>query len=103
MDDLISRQQLRLMKTEECAGHTIEYAMGWKACIDWIKSLPSIEPRKGRWIDDGSELGCQCSECLFTLDDYVTNLNDNNHLRSFPNFCPNCWADMREGEQDEDD
>lgn len=22
---------------EECAGHTIDYAMGWKACIEWIK------------------------------------------------------------------
>ena len=28
---------LRLMKTEECAGHSIEYAMGWKACIEWLK------------------------------------------------------------------
>lgn len=29
--------KLRLMKVEECAGHTIDYAMGWKACIEWIK------------------------------------------------------------------
>ena len=29
--------KLRLMKAEECIGHTIEYAMGWKACIEWIK------------------------------------------------------------------
>lgn len=29
---------LRLMKTEECVGHSIEYAMGWKACIDWLKN-----------------------------------------------------------------
>ena len=29
---------LRLMKTEECAGHSIEYAMGWKACIEWIRN-----------------------------------------------------------------
>lgn len=28
---------LRLMKVEECAGHTIDYAMGWKACIEWLK------------------------------------------------------------------
>ena len=30
--------KLRLMKTEECAGHTIDYAMGWKACVEWIKN-----------------------------------------------------------------
>ena len=28
---------LRLMKCEECAGHTLDYAMGWKACIEWLK------------------------------------------------------------------
>lgn len=28
---------LRLMKVEECAGHTLDYAMGWKACIEWLK------------------------------------------------------------------
>ena len=30
-------RKLRLMTVEECAGHTIDYAMGWKACIEWIK------------------------------------------------------------------
>lgn len=29
--------ELRLMTVEEGAGHTIEYAMGWKACIEWLK------------------------------------------------------------------
>lgn len=43
MSDLISRDALRLMKAEECKGHTIEYAQGWKACIEWIKALPSEE------------------------------------------------------------
>ena len=43
MSDLIDRQALRLMKTEECAGHSIEYAMGWKACIEWIRALPSAQ------------------------------------------------------------
>lgn len=43
-EDVVSRKNLRLMKTEECAGHTIEYAMGWKACIEWIKTLPSAQP-----------------------------------------------------------
>lgn len=43
-EDAVNRANLRLMKTEECAGHTIEYAMGWKACIEWIKTLPSAQP-----------------------------------------------------------
>ena len=44
MADLIDRQALRLMTVEECAGHTIDYAKGWKACIEWIRALPSAQP-----------------------------------------------------------
>lgn len=46
MSDLINRQDLRLMTVEEGIGHTIEYAQGWKACIDWIKTLPPAQ----QWI-----------------------------------------------------
>ena len=35
--EYVDISKLRLMTVEECAGHTIDYAMGWKACIDWIK------------------------------------------------------------------
>ena len=35
--EYVDISKLRLMTVEECAGHTIEYAMGWKACIDWLK------------------------------------------------------------------
>lgn len=35
--EYVDISKLRLMTVEECAGHTIDYAMGWKACIEWIK------------------------------------------------------------------
>ena len=35
--EYVDISKLRLMKVEECAGHSIEYAMGWKACVEWIK------------------------------------------------------------------
>jgi hypothetical protein len=25
------------MKVEECEGHSLDYAMGWKACIEWLE------------------------------------------------------------------
>ena len=40
---LIDADALRLMKVEECEGHTIDYAAGWKACIEWIKTLPTVD------------------------------------------------------------
>lgn len=35
--EYVDISKLRLMTVEECAGHTIDYAMGWKACIEWIR------------------------------------------------------------------
>jgi hypothetical protein len=48
----IDANALRLMKVAECAGHTIEYAWGWKACVEYCKNeAPTIEaePVNG-WI-----------------------------------------------------
>lgn len=50
---------------------------------------------QGEWIDDGTELGCQCINCGKTLDEYIDNLDEDNHLAESPNYCPNCGADMR--------
>lgn len=35
--EYVDISKLRLMTVEECEGHTIDYARGWKACIEWIK------------------------------------------------------------------
>ena len=64
-----------------------------------IKALPSVQPKRGLWIDDGSELGCQCSQCGKTLDEYINCGTEYMTLTEIPKFCPNCGADMR-GEQD---
>ena len=46
----------------------------------------------GKWIDDGTELGCCCSECGTTLDDYFDGLSYEICLSKIPNFCPNCGS-----------
>lgn len=47
------------------------------------------------WYDDGTELGCQCSKCGKTLDDYVRyDMDADIGLVEIPNFCPNCGAKM---------
>ena len=35
--EYVNVSKLRLMTVEECAVHTIDYAMGWEACVKWIK------------------------------------------------------------------
>lgn len=61
MARLIDADALRLMKVEECAGHSIEYAMGWKACIEYINAVPTIPAIPVEWLEDhdseGNEYG----------------------------------------------
>ena len=66
-----------------------------------VRNFPAIEPerKKGKWIDDGTELGCCCSECGVTLDDYFYGALYEVRLGKMPKFCPNCGAEMRGGEQ----
>ena len=68
--------------------------------LNALNEVPSAQPRKGKWIDDGTEFGCCCSECNYTLDDYFYGELREVALTKLMNFCPNCGADMR-GEQNE--
>ena len=59
--------------------------------VDLLEKLPSVQPRKGKWIrtrtmtHDG-ELYCdQCEQ-------------EHPEQKIIWNFCPNCGADMREGD-----
>lgn len=47
---MIDADALRLMKVEECEGHSIEYAMGWKACIEYINAAPTIAAIPVGWL-----------------------------------------------------
>lgn len=99
MAEYIEKEKLRLMKTEECAGHTIEYAMGWKACIDWLKTIPAANVRenvRGAWELHGGDddLDCYyfCSKCGAG---YIKEEWFYVHGKYHPfTFCPNCGAKM---------
>ena len=90
-EKLISINALRLMKVEECKGHTIEYALGWKACIEWIKTLSAVEAepaRTGKWIKDclsssggGTYRVFRCSKCHWQMP-----------VLNKTNYCGNCGA-----------
>lgn len=109
MKEFFNKDDLRLMTVEECAGHTIEYAAGWKACIDWIKSVPAPPERKtGRWIPVDCYSACggdevtwmahgnptafyYCSECK---EQCYAGEDGESLLTS---FCPCCGAKMEGG------
>lgn len=65
----------------------------WNDAVSLLGSAPTIEPKKGTWYEhysheDGDRDGVRCSECgtHYYFDGQLMN------------YCPNCGADMREGE-----
>ena len=86
MSDLISREEV--LKLPQRKGYAVN---GWETYIrvSDIKELPSV-PRRGKWIEASEDwrnqiTWWQCSEC-----------GTPSSIKS--NFCPNCGADMREGD-----
>lgn len=83
MNDLISRQD---------AIDALEWKWAGKAAIDAIKGLPSAQ-KKGKWIHHENPEGvfsleCPYCKCWFLHEHLVRN-----------SYCPNCGAEMTEGEQ----
>lgn len=101
MSDLISRETAieavyeALRTPLPCYGNDLlQDSMTLAKAI--VKNIPSVElkQKKGKWIDDGTELGCCCSECGVTLDDYFYGALYKVRLSKMPNFCPNCGVEM---------
>ena len=73
-----------------------------KACIiGALEEVPSAQPeqRRGKWIKNCNvAFYWKCSKCgsylICSKEDYLLREND------YPNYCPNCGADMR-GEKNE--
>lgn len=81
----------RLQQTDDW-GYGRERYNQTECIMHYIENMPSIQPKKGKWIDTGENeewyaREYRCSECGDTM------LGD-------ANFCPNCGADMREGKAD---
>lgn len=102
MDDLISRQdaieaikqmQMPIMRSEDIGEQFV--FRGMSEALNGIKELPSVQPRKGKWINIQHSVtgdsNAECDQCGAIVHD--------NFLLSPINFCPNCGAYMR-GEQE---
>lgn len=87
--DTISRQgAIEAVCTEIMAITDYPLTMAYEIAEKAIECMPSAQP-KGKWIHDKPN-GFKCSKCNKYLDIGCGNMK--------MNFCPNCGADMREGE-----
>ena len=62
-----------------------------KAVHKVIDALHSAEPKTGKWVDDGDPLMLTCGNCGYAVMRY----------NNTP-FCPNCGANMEDGEDETD-
>ena len=90
-----------LIKMGECNMYD-EYCQGRNGGIEFaveqVKQMPTVEERKkGEWIDGSDERFVKCSK--YGME---TTRNELRGIALFgkeePNYCPNCGADMRGGQ-----
>ena len=96
MNDLISREEaIKAVKFYET------FYDPYPRVIEALEELPSVQPRKGKWTRhfDGNEWYWYCSSCKEQWYEEDLWMGGN----SFPNFCPDCGADMREGDSDDNE
>ena len=79
--DAISRQKAIDALTEYGNGRAVFISVG--EAVIRIEQLPSAEPKRGKWVDDGDPLMLTCGNCGYGVMRY----------NNTP-FCPNCGAKM---------
>ena len=92
------RIHLSAFKERLCNQHRWNEAEEYEELISRLLSTSSVQPRKGKWIehDDGwANVYYECSVCK---EPFV--LIDGTPTENLYNFCPNCGADMREGDSE---
>lgn len=95
MDDLISRQALMKEFSDFVrASNSSDFAQTptWNDAVSLVGSMPSAQPERktGKWQDyeDHEFIYHICSICGYESVDQTK-------------YCPNCGADMQNGEDDE--
>ena len=93
MSDLISREEvIKAVKFYET------FCDPYPRVIEALEDLPSVQPRKGKWIehDDGwTNVYYECSVCK---EPFV--LIDGTPTENLYNFCPNCGCRMEGGDSE---
>ena len=108
MSDLISRQEAinALGERPDVSDYwTDEYSIGQRDQYDAdrfaIETVPTVEPKRGKWINDGKRCALyKCSACndLCTVAGWANCIPEEQMYKGFK-FCPNCGAKMERNEE----
>ena len=107
---LIDADALRIrfmLPDAQIKGLGLETVIAVRDVMDFIKTAPTVEPKRGRWIKSETleafdiagvktwALKAKCSECGFVHKFIKAHM--------CYGYCPQCGAAMKEGETDETD
>lgn len=100
VDKLSDKAKEMLGIAEQCQGSAINYYTGAKygfakAAII-ANGLPTIEPKRGKWIYDKGLYKCTACNNLLTVAGW--DIPEEQIYKAF-NFCPNCGAQMQRSEE----
>lgn len=89
----------RFESFEEADGETKLFCDGIMESIGVVMDLPAAQPERmrGRWNWHEDEDICNCSKCDFEID--AEGCIDPYEYVKIYKFCPNCGAQMTEGEE----
>ena len=96
MNDLISRQAVRLIESDPDAypqEWNDDYEKGFTDALNKVLDLPSAQPKTGKWIKDNSLYKCSSCKDLCTVAGWANCIPEEQMYKSFK-FCPNCGARM---------
>lgn len=107
MNDLIDREdaiKLFLERKNELAGIQGDLGGAMSGAAKLIESLPSAEPKKGKWIPHSEKSREYIGTALVNVEyDYwfcdTCGYRVENGQPIY-NFCPHCGADMRSGKEE---
>ena len=98
MSDLISRQDALDILDDFEADIELGKRDSYKAHREKLLSLPSAEPKTGKWyIREYEYFTCsECGEDYWNSCDSTAQAEELLETGDYPNFCPNCGCRMGE-------
>ena len=105
MGDVISRQDtINELKNvfDDILCCNVSVRKGLPEAVRRIEMMPSAEPKTGHWyIREYEYFTCsECGEDYWNSCDSTAEAEELLETGDYPNYCPNCGADMRGGKHE---
>ena len=101
---VLSEHEMQHDKRRSFDDYACGAANAYEYASDLLDDMPTAERPHGEWIYHKNDKVFECSECHYNFDEdefglEIPQVNATWVKVCVYNFCPNCGADMREGDE----